>query len=291
MRIREIAYYASQVDFEKCSLGYKDSNILNINAFKDAISILKNIPILQQDIDNILDSVLYRTSQDILFISSGNYRVYQIGMDIIGKAKLLLQIANQLYPPLQENTISIKIADTADLKVINQTIKTIEQVLYILVADEAINSSVTVENWEHGSFWLNLYTGSFLAVGIISSAAWSAAVVAKKMQEDKILEQKVRSLELGNKYLEDLVEKQKQLLDELIDLETSAIVDKHLDATQDAERISRIRQSIRMLAELIQQGTEINPALTAPEDVKNLFPDYSRLEHITSKVKQIEHKK
>jgi hypothetical protein len=44
---------------------------------------------------------------------------------------------------------------------------------------------------------------------------------------------------------------------------------------------------IKDLAGLIEKGAEIHPALTAPEDVKNLFPDFTKLELIESKQKLI----
>lgn len=292
MRVREIAYYIDQIDFKECKLTLRNGDIGNINNYKKAVAILDNIPILKNDIKAILEDDLYSTAQDDLSYSNivSGQTIYRKSMTLIDKASLLLQLSNELYPPLSENTISIKLPDIKDMKLLYQAIKSFEQSFSFLVTDEAINSTIVIENWEHGSFWLNLYAGSFLAVSVISSAAWSAAVVANKYQEVKIHEQYAKSLELKNEEMLAFTQAQKKLIDVLLNNETRAIIDKHMNASEDPEKFERVKKSIEMLAELIRQGAEVNPALSAPEDVKNLFPDYSKLELITSKIAQIEHK-
>ncbi|MDP3586850.1 MAG: hypothetical protein Q8R58_02255 [Sulfuricurvum sp.] len=293
MRVREIAYYIDQIDFKECILTLRNGDIGNINNYKKAVAILENIPIFKNDIKAILEDDLYSTAQDNLVYSNmaSGQTIYRKSMTLLDKASLLLQLSNELYPPLSENTISIKLPNIKDMKLLYQAIKSFEQSFSFLVTDEAINSTIVIENWEHGSFWLNLYAGSFLAVSVISSAAWSAAVVANKYQEVKIHEQYAKTLELKNEEMLAFTQAQKKLIDVLVNNETRAIIDKHMNASEDQERFERVKRSIEMLAELIRQGAEVNPALSAPEDVKNLFPDYSKLEQITSKIPQIEHKK
>ncbi|WP_238582276.1 hypothetical protein, partial [Cellvibrio sp. OA-2007] len=50
----------------------------------------------------------------------------------------------------------------------------------------------------------------------------------------------------------------------------------------------RVESSIKTLAKLIQQGAEVHPSLMAPESVKNLFPDYKKIDSITSQIKRLE---
>ena len=126
-------------------------------------------------------------------------------------------------------------------------------------------------------------------VAIVSSVAWSAAVISKKFNENKVLEQTIRSMEIKNESLEDILESQKVITSQFIENEALAISDKHF-TEHDNERNERIKNAIKTFAKLIQEGAEIHPSLIAPETVKNLFPDFKKLDNITSKIPQIEDK-
>lgn len=291
MRVREMAFYIEKIDFKECQLVLSGGTIENIHNYKKAIEILKYISILEDDIREILEDDLYSTPQDSLSTSSTNAsRLYRQAMNILHKASLLLTISNELYPSLSEQTISIKLPNTKDMTSLLRHMKSFETSLSFLVNCSPVNSTLTVDNWEHGSFWLNLSAGSVLAVAVVSSAAWSAAVVSKKMAEAKYIEQQVRTLTIKNDSLEDILEAQKKETDLLLENEARALIDKHLENHEDNEQFLRVKESIKTLAELIQQGAEVNPALSAPESVKNLFPDYSKLDQVSSKIKQIGHK-
>lgn len=53
------------------------------------------------------------------------------------------------------------------------------------------------------------------------------------------------------------------------------------------ENIERIKNSITTFADLIGKGAEIHPALVAPENVSNLFPDPTKLIGVESKIKRL----
>jgi hypothetical protein len=179
--------------------------------------------------------------------------------------------------------------ETKDIKTLYKNLKEFESAFSLLVNNEYIDSTISLENWEHGSFWINLCAGSVLGVSVIASAVWSAAVISKKVSEQRYIEQQVRSLDLKNDSLEDLVEKQREATKLLITNEAQAIVDKDMNASHD--QLQRVEQSIKTLVELIQKGAQVQPALSAPESVQNLFPDFSNIAQLESKIKQIEHKK
>jgi hypothetical protein len=50
------------------------------------------------------------------------------------------------------------------------------------------------------------------------------------------------------------------------------------------------QQQRRPSKELIEKGAEVHPALMAPENVKNLYPDFKKLGSVESKIKQIAEK-
>lgn len=292
MRIREMSHYLNQVALDESFLLISGQSINNLVAYKKTLAILYNIPILKVEITSIMESNLYSTAQDSLFIDHERTRnvLWSQANKIIHKALLLVDIADSLVPTLTDTSISILLPNTHDLQSLTKSLQSIEKVISLLVSNRHINSEIKIENWEHGSFWINLTVASTAAVMIISSAVWASAVISKKITEDKYLEQHVRLMQLKADSIEDLVNTQKILLDEMIKNETQSIIDKHLDATTDVEEFNRVKESIKLLSELIGNGTQVVPALAVPEEVQNLFPDFSNLTQIVSKIPQIENK-
>jgi hypothetical protein len=136
--------------------------------------------------------------------------------------------------------------------------------------------------------WIDLSVGSELAMVVIGSAVWAAAVIRRKFLEGSIIERKLRGLDIANEALEALTGGLKRQIEQLLDAESRAVFDKHYTESKDPEQIGRIRFSIRTLAELIARGAEIHPSLYAPEQAANVFPDMAKLNTLASQISQLE---
>ncbi|GAI89905.1 unnamed protein product [marine sediment metagenome] len=143
-----------------------------------------------------------------------------------------------------------------------------------------------IEKIEGGSIWIDVFVGSTVAINTIGCLAWSAAVIFKKIQEGKIIEQHVRSLKIKNDSLDDIKKAQKEELDVLVEAEAKSINDKFFKP-ENNEQIERIKNSIKLLSGQLQKGAEIHPPLEAPENVVNLFPKMPDILGIESKIKQL----
>ena len=92
------------------------------------------------------------------------------------------------------------------------------------------------------------------------------------------------------KAIEDLEKAQKKQLDLLVTSEAYGLIEKfNLDKT-DVEYEERLKNSILELSKMINNGVQVVPSLVAPEESKNLFPDYSSLETLVSQRKLLEDK-
>lgn len=292
MRLRDIKQLLDEINF---SIGYlqKDANSLtNLKKFRHVIDQLNNTGLFQDETVRIYNSPIFTTPQDKMEFSSYATvdKLILDGNGILVSAEKLSDVISNLVPELSEFTISIKLPDTHDFNSIHSILKTLDLSFNQMVTNETINGYVQIENWEHGSFWVNITVGSLAAITIIGSAAWSAAVIAKKYHENKIIEKQVAILDLKKESIEDLLEKQKIATSNLIEMESRAVYDKNFTGEFNNDQFTRVQKSIEMLADLIYKGTEIHPSLTAPESVDNLFPDFNNLESITSKIEQIENK-
>ena len=295
MRLKEIESSLSQINIDefrllvtKESFEYRDLN--NINNFKLFLDTISTIDVYQEEIEFFRNSILYETTQNKINLKSKK------ALDIYHKAKYLSDSTNalkivfhKLLPQSSDNSISIKLPEPADLEALNKTMNTVQKYISQLIVNDTINGTIKVNHWEFGSFWIELAVGTPGAVTLISSAVWAAAVISKKFNENKILEQQIRSMSIKNESLEDILESQKKLTSQLIDNEAQNVLDKHFEK-DNFEQFERIKGTIKTFAKLIQDGAEIHPALMAPEKVQNLFPNYKKLDMVTSKIKQIEDK-
>lgn len=295
MRLKEIEKILNSIDFEKIILtienGQAQSPMLsNINAFKEFLETIDVLDIYSDEIEYLKTSELYKTTQNNLSVNNKNaWTIYQTSQYLVSSTKSLQRVFKKLLPSSNKESISIKLPEPTDFDSLIQAMSTFQKSISQVIINEKINGSLKVNHWEFGSYWLELFLGTQAAVTLVSSIAWAAAVISKKYNENKILEQTVRSMEIKNESLEDILENQKKITNILIDNEAQAILDNNFESS-DHEQLARLKSTIKTFATLIQNGAEVHPSLVAPEKVQNLFPNYKNLDAITSQIKQIEDK-
>lgn len=293
MRLNFIKFVLEQIDFEKSAIVPKNEGggnwtIKNINKFKTLIDTLEPVEIFNEEIREIKSTELYGTSQDSLLVPYEKEQQLFAKADYLVKASAsLVRVSKKLIPPSLEESISIKLPEPSDFESLIKSMSMLQTAVSQVVINDEIEGSVKITHWEYGTFWVELFLGTQAAVALIASIGWSAAVVAKKINENKILEQHVRSLEIKNDSLNDILEGQKKLTNHLIEQEAQAISSQHFTKS-DGENLERVKLAINSFAFLIQKGAEIHPALSAPEKVQNLFPKFDQLGSITSQIKQLE---
>lgn len=290
MRLQEIQRTLSDINFDDVGLRYDyDAKVLsNLNKFKKFLVIVTSLSIYENEIDQLHQSEIYKTAQDQLQHNSvKTLEIYRISNYLVNSASSLSLVFKKLLPISNSESINVKLPEPPDLEALVKTMSTLQKSISQVVLHKDIDGSVRVNNWEHGSFWIELILGTQAAVAVISSIAWAAAVVSKKFNENKVLEKTIKSMEIKNESLEDILESQKKVTQILIEAETNLVIDKHY-TDRDPENIKRVESSIKTFAKLIQEGAEIHPTLVAPEEVQNLFPDYTKIGSIISQIKRLE---
>lgn len=124
----------------------------------------------------------------------------------------------------------------------------------------------------------------------MGKVVWAAAVIRKKSLEGDLLAEKVRSLKINNEALEQVKNAQKEAIDLALNAEALAIYDAYFKGDDNKEQIERVKYSIKTFADLLDRGAQIQPALMAPEEAKNLFPNYGALDTVISQIRQLENK-
>lgn len=263
---------------------YEFSGIQNT---KKALHGLEEIEIFKDAIQQLKDSALYQTHTDKLKVAIEEFRKISETFDEVAYGCYYLQkVLDKSLSDISPNSISIKLPRIVDFDDMSKILLDLNKAITIPVVDKKINGKIKIEYVESGSIWLIVALGTPLAVGLIGSICWSSAVINKKRQEAKMFEEHVKTLELNNQNQKILIDAQQKQLGLLLDAEAKSIVNEYYKENNN-EQIERLKLSIETLGKLILKGAEVHPALNSPEEVKNLFPDFNKLNLIESKIKSI----
>jgi hypothetical protein len=290
MNLKQLKAVLKKIDFKNGGLvndpAYPNSWIKNITAFNRLLTQIQKLPVLREQIDYFNNSIIVKTDQDNLLIKAEQaIALHNNSQTLISGLSILLTALDQLVPADDANSVIIKLPDPIDFKQAidfqNQFFTAISQ----NIVNSEIGGKVVLKEWEPGSFWLTLFLGTSAAVNLVAQLAWSAAVVLKKFQEYKILEEQTKSLKIKNEALDEIkcgIEEQMKLT---LESEAKALQVHNFKKSDNHEQIERLKMGIKTFMELIDKGAEIHPALSAPESVKNLFPDFKKLSSVESRTK------
>jgi hypothetical protein len=264
------------------------SKFSNLKKLRNSIYLLETTELFKIEVEALKNSGLFTTTKDEFSLSIQEGRPIRAKLDIlISMVKSLNKAFSEITTTSSENSISIKLPEIKDFDDLSKTANIFNQIFTQSIINEEINGEVSIESFETGSVWIDVYLGSVTAITLIGSLAWSAAVVFKKIQEGRIIEEHVRSLKIKNESLKEIKEAQKKAIDLMIDAEARQLYSENFTSDKNNEQIERLKHSLRLLAEQIEKGAEIHPALNAPETVSQLFPDMKKLDLIESKIKKL----
>lgn len=294
MRLREIKFILDSTDFgeaylrvgERTSSGYYLINIINFKSFLD---IIDKLVFFKEEVNILQQSEIFSTGQDTLFLLDKKAdKIRNNANYLVQATESLSRVLSIMLVEQSENSIQIKLPRPSDFLSLIKFLSEFEKSINQVISNDKIGGQLQIKSWESGSFWIELLLGSQAAVSLIAGIAWAGAVISKKIKEGKILEQQVKSLEIKNESLNDILEKQKSMTDLLLEKEVRHLQIQHFESDQDKEQFERLKMATKTFAELIQKGAEVHPALTAPEQVKNVFPNYKIIDTIASQIKLLE---
>lgn len=260
--------------------------IVDIIDLRNRLEVLAGIPGFAEFDGFFRNSIIFRTTLSRVEIPPQEWG--QIKDNLTTYERWLIGLQRYLQEVLAQqksDDVFIKLPPGEDFRAVigfqSQIATALEQV--ILKA----GGGLKVKAWEPGSLWLELAVGGSTIVSLVGSLVWAAAVINKKVQEGRLFAEHVTALKLKNESVKDLVDAQARMLALMVEGEATNIAAQYFNGEADPETIERIKFSIKEIGGLIEKGTEIHPALNAPESVKNLFPNFKQLLSVESKTKQI----
>jgi len=253
---------------------------------REVINRLIELNLFKSITSSIKDSIIFTTRADDMKIEISESNLIESKLKLLDQLiDNLLQVILQVSPEESLDSVNIRLPEIKDFDELSKVSKEIHIALTQVILNKDIKGETKIMSVENGSIWLNVFVGS-VAVSVIGSLAWSASVIYKKIQEGKLLAQQVKNLKVRNDSLEDILKAQKAETELMIQAEAEHVNSKHFKINEP-ENIERIKNSISTLANLIDKGAQIQPALYAPEEVSNLFPDPKKLDTIETKIEKL----
>lgn len=293
MRITEINYKIQQINLENVSLTLNSNNLRNLIKFKNLIETIKEyeLTFYYEIIKELERSEIYSTTQDSITIYEDSLKtIFYQGKYIIDSLMSLKMVFSNIIPTPNENELSIKLPQPTSFESLLKDMTKIEKQLSIVVNDEDIQSYIQLGKWEHGSFWVDIIIGTSIAVSIIGSITWAAAYIASQINKNKEHTLYLQKIETEVAMLKSIREKQDLYLDKIYENEVLHIQEKHFENKENNQRNKKIKDTIKLFADIIQRGGEFQPSLISPKSIKESYPDFKDIEHIPSKVPQITEK-
>lgn len=276
----------------RANIGQTTARITGLIDFKNAINELSDLELFDDEIVALSNTPVMHKNSNVVEVNQSQERQFFESVNLLVKSMSYLSKSIEKVLDIQENaddnSVFVKLPNTKNLEELSKDIEVFNKIFSLTILDSKINGEVTLQNVEPGSIWLKIFVRSTMAVSFIGGLAWSSAVVYKKVQEAKLIEQIVNQKKLETEQKEAALKASKLLIDLMIEAEAENLYHTYYDSGEfDHEQLERIKVSIKMLSEEIYKGAEINPALTAPEEVSNLFPDMKALPSLESKIKRI----
>lgn len=298
MRLSEINYYINKLNIEGHVLEYSylsqtSSMLENIINFKALIKEIEDYTInfYEKEISILKKSEIYETSSNTLSVT------VQIRSLLINNAMLIVDsltslkvVLERVTPERNENSFLIKLPQSNNFEEIANDMSKIQRQLHLVLSDKKIDSSMHINNWEYGSFWIDIVIGTQLALGLIASITWTAAYIKKELKKNEEANLYLERIGHENEHIKKVQETQKKYIDKIYENEILNIQENHYDDEKDPERNVKIKKTIELFANILSRGGEFQPSLIAPEKMKKNFPDLKNIANIESKIKQITEK-
>jgi hypothetical protein len=272
----------------------RNDGTIDISNYQNAIKAVEEIAVLgfiKSELQKLksLDSLYYnKSTDDRIIVNSDTYAIFQEVMTFIKEKSLAVFHAMDLAIPNQDEfSVSIKLPNYGELDKLPSFFNSLDKSLNQSLVNSYIGGNVTIQAFDSGSFWVVLSVGSIAALKFLGKLTDVASKISTMIFDIKKENLNFEKQKASNDFINELNKLQVQRLNSYITLEAKALMNS--ENIEDPEYLARLQFSIKEIAELIFEGTQIYPNKHASaEDIK-YFPDFTKLSpQIESQQKQIQ---
>lgn len=288
MRLSEIRKIILE-NIEKLSYGVSGApnhpghvSIVNIPPVIDAIEKLSQLKFLNTSIVKLksYNNIYTARTPSIITPNADNEAFQRLLTEFKEQCNNIIALANEVTPPIEEETISIKLLETANIGDIKKLVVALDEITSQISNLPDIEGTVRFAGFESGTDWIIIsITGTALAkfLNLIIEGAYS---VANCYIAIKTAKQKCSGIEKANEAIGDVG----VLLKALCQSEVEKIQNNN-NYEFDPENIIRISNVMKGMVGVIADGNTVVPSLKAPIETQNKIENSSK--YITNQLQNL----
>lgn len=234
-----------------------------LNLFKDPVTLVKDTPLFEGYTRNLI------VNEHQLGII--NKQLSILRYSVIGVIKSIESANIDLNG--ESNLLSIKLPDKVDIDFLDSFFSSLKRAIALPVSEHPEGGQIVIKNFDSGSFWVDILLPSMGSLLFLSKLIHIGISVKKENLRMSLIQEHINSLKIKTDTLEDIKSLNSKRIATLIE-EEARLLEKDTYSDHDEERVRRLQLAIRETSEMLLQGVSFIPSMSAPEEVKNSFPDY-----------------
>jgi len=256
--------------------------IHNIAIAVDAIERLSQLTFLTPSIDRLRSlGNIYNSRMPIISVPTGESDNFKRTLaEFREQCSNIIVLVNEVTPPIEEETISIKLLETANISDVKKLVVALDEITSQTSNLPNVEGYVRFAGFESGTDWIVLsITGAALAkfLNLIIEGAYS---IANCYIAIKTAKQKCSGLEKIDEAIGDVG----LVLKALCQREVEKINNDN-NYKFDPDNISRVSNVMKGMVGVIADGNTIVPSLNSPAESQNKIGNYNS--YITSQLQEL----
>lgn len=269
-----------------------DYSLRNIEALREIINPLRQVDCLQETIAAIgddfhdLDEIPYHEYFDNARKTHGNYQIQNLKRQIDTICKLYESMG---LPIKDDQTgFDVRLPANISLEDLGRCTHDLDLVLNKCPIFSGIDGTVSFARTDVGSVWLTFVVAGLATFSFLEALAHlidKAIIIRSHHLTAKEQEARVRALGLSTEAAESLTKVYTEMNEKLLENAVQELSQEHdITSPEDQERV---RVAIKTLSDWMDKGLQIYPSLSAPQEVKSVFPPLERQSLKESEIKML----
>lgn len=262
----------------------------NVRAF---LNVLGRTGIFDPEVNALKDNDVYLLNTNAVKVAQGQGAQILKDLDTLKERVTLLSKALKEIrgkDTEDENSIYLKIPAQKDFEELSQISHELQIIFGQIIYEEPINGTLEIRSAESGSIWFYVYLKTLAALNLISNVVRSAIVIRNQNLRHNYQKELWSQQQVKTEMMKNLLLVQKTEIELLLDMEANHVYNESFSAADEkrhAERVGKLRNSILDLSKMIDKGVVVQPALTAPIEIKDTFPNMKSLNSVLTSIKKI----
>lgn len=276
--------YEEARDPGKTHIGYKLKEYIPAIG---AVLNLKDFEFLQTEINKLLEiRSIFNARLPEIIVSINDFNNFNnLLISMKEKISAVITAFNQVLPKQEETEINVKLPPLTTLKEMRKYLEKLDKHINQVIVNDKIEGEIEVKGVEAGSIWLSISLKTLAAVKLIGVLASVALNIRKQYYESELMREIVRAQKIKNDNSQAIKNCIEEILSDVRETKAKEALENAGIQDYDNDYLERVKGTIKVFTDLINNGAQIQPAISANEETKKCFPDREDLKSIEASVR------